>query len=155
MKTESVWDYPRPPRIDSAEEPVLVRFNGKIIAESRRALRVLETSHPPAYYIPLEDIRSEYIKPVSRKTFCEWKGSASYYDVVVAERRAPAAAWSYETPNKGFEAIRGYLCFYAGAMDECRVGDEIVQAQAGSFYGGWITSNITGPFKGGPGTSGW
>jgi uncharacterized protein (DUF427 family) len=155
MKTESVWDYPRPPRIDPAAEPVRVSFNGKIIAKSSRALRVLETSHPPAYYIPLEDVEGEYLKPVPKRTFCEWKGAASYYDVTVGERRAPAAAWSYEKPNAGFEATRGYLCFYAGAMDECRVGDEIVQAQAGIFYGGWITSNITGPFKGGPGTAGW
>ena len=155
MKTESVWDYPRPPRIDSAAEPVRVSFNGKIVAESSRVLRVLETSHPPAYYIPPEDVVSGYLKLVSRQTFCEWKGAATYYDVSVGERRAPAAVWSYENPNAGFEAIRGYLCFYAGAMDECRVGDEIVQAQEGSFYGGWITSNISGPFKGGPGTAGW
>ncbi len=155
MKAESVWDYPRPPRIDSATEVVEVRFGGSLIARSAKALRVLETSHPPTYYIPAEDVKTDYLEPISRTSFCEFKGAASYYDLVVGDRRAPAAAWSYESPNPGFEAIRGYLCFYAAAMDECRVGDEVVQAQKGSFYGGWITSNISGPFKGGPGTAGW
>lgn len=152
---ESVWDYPRPPRLENCAQPVKVVINDVSIAESTNAKRVLETSHPPTYYIPPEDIRGDLLKPSQGQSFCEWKGMANYFDVVVGDRRVAKAAWAYASPTPAFEAIRDHLAFYPHLMDACYVGDEQVQSQAGGFYGGWITSNITGPFKGEPGTSGW
>jgi uncharacterized protein (DUF427 family) len=152
---ESVWDYPRPPRVEPTSKRIRVIFNGVTIADSTRAYRVLETSHPPVYYIPREDIRMEFFNLTSRRTFCEYKGAASYWTVKVNGKTAPDSAWSYETPSPGYEAIKGCLAFYAGRMDACMVDDEVVQPQTGDFYGGWITSDIVGPFKGGPGTWGW
>jgi uncharacterized protein (DUF427 family) len=152
---ESVWDYPRPPRADPTSRRVRVIFNDEVIADSRRAIRVLETSHPPAYYIPSEDVRREFLTRSPRRTFCEFKGAASYWTVRVRGREAVNAAWSYPSPTTAFEPIRDYLSFYVGSMDECYVDDEQVVAQPGDFYGGWITSDVEGPFKGGPGTSGW
>jgi uncharacterized protein (DUF427 family) len=152
---ESVWDYPRPPRVEATSRRIRVVFNGETIADTTRAQRVLETSHPPVYYIPPEDIRMGYVQESSRTTFCEFKGRASYYSVHVGERRAENAGWSYADPAPGYEAIRGYLAFYPSRMDACYVDEEPVQAQPGDFYGGWITSEIKGPFKGGPGTMGW
>jgi uncharacterized protein (DUF427 family) len=152
---ESVWDYPRPPRAEPSAKPVRVIFNGETIAETYRAIRVLETSHPPVYYIPTEDIRMEYLTSTSRHTFCEFKGSASYWTLEVGDRRVESAAWSYPNPSANFNAIRDYIAFYPGKMDACFVDDERVQAQEGDFYGGWITSDIVGPFKGGIGTRGW
>jgi uncharacterized protein (DUF427 family) len=132
-----------------------VVFNGQVIADTYRAWRVLETSHPPVYYIPPEDIHMEYIQDGQGSSFCEWKGQARYHDVVAGESRAEKAAWSYPQPQPGFEAIRACLAFYAGPMDECTVDGERVTPQPGGFYGGWITSRITGPFKGQPGSWGW
>ncbi|MFO7625461.1 MAG: DUF427 domain-containing protein [Anaerolineales bacterium] len=152
---ESVWDYPRPPRVEAVPERIRVIFNGQVIADTYRAWRVLETSHPPVYYIPPEDIHMEYIQDAQGSSFCEWKGQACYHDVVVGEARAEKAAWSYPQPQPGFEAIRASLAFYAGPMDECTVDGERVTPQPGGFYGGWITSRITGPFKGQPGSWGW
>ncbi len=152
---ESVWDYPRPPRVEAGTRRVRVVLDGVTIAETTRALRVLETSHPPVYYIPPEDVRSEYLRPSRRKTFCEFKGQASYYDLVVGEREVREAAWYYPEPTSRFEDIRDYVAFYPGRVDEAWLGDERVQPQEGDFYGGWITSEIEGPFKGAPGTSGW
>jgi uncharacterized protein (DUF427 family) len=152
---ESVWDYPRPPRVEDSKHPVRVIFNGVVIADSKRAKRVLETSHPPTYYIPPDDVRLEYLEPAGRTTWCEWKGRARYYSVAVGDRVAKEAAWAYPDPAPGYEGIEGHLAFYAQAMDACYVGDEKVQAQAGGFYGGWITKDIVGPFKGEPGTLGW
>jgi uncharacterized protein (DUF427 family) len=152
---ESVWDYPRPPRVEPTSRRVRVVFGGVTIADTRRALRVLETSHPPTYYIPPDDIRMEYLTPTGRRSFCEFKGSASYYTVQVGEKRADHAAWAYARPSPGYEAIAGYVAFYPSRMDACYVDDEQVVAQEGDFYGGWITSDIVGPFKGGPGTWGW
>lgn len=152
---ESVWDYPRPPRVEPTSRRVRVVFGGVTIADTRRALRVLETSHPPTYYIPPDDIRMEYLTPTGRRSFCEFKGSAGYYTVQVGEKRADHAAWSYARPSQGYEAIAGYVAFYPSRMDACYVDDEQVVAQEGDFYGGWITSDIVGPFKGGPGTWGW
>jgi uncharacterized protein (DUF427 family) len=125
------------------------------VAESTRAFRVLETSHPPVFYIPPEDVRLEYLRPSRRRTYCEFKGQASYYDLVVGEREIRDAAWYYPDPSPGYEVIRDHLAFYPGRVDECLVDDERVAAQAGDFYGGWITAEIVGPFKGGPGTAGW
>jgi uncharacterized protein (DUF427 family) len=152
---ESVWDYPRPPRVEASSRLVQVIFNGVVIAESRLARRVLETSHPPAYYIPPQDVRLESLEKARGSSFCEWKGSAIYYNIVVGDRRVERGAWSYPQPASGFESIRGYLAFYAGLMDACFVDGEKVRPQPGGFYGGWVTDDVLGPFKGEPGTMGW
>lgn len=152
---ESVWDYPRPPRVEPTSKRVRVVFNGVVIADTTHAQRVLETSHPPAYYIPPEDIRMEYLTATPHRTFCEFKGSASYWGITVNGRSTEDAGWSYKSPNPGYEAIKDCIAFFASRVDEALVDGERAQAQAGDFYGGWITSNIVGPFKGGPGTWGW
>lgn len=152
---ESVWDYPRPPRVEGTARHIRVVYNGKVIADTRRARRVLETSHPPVYYIPAEDIRMEHLSQTGRRTWCEWKGQARYYGLSVGGRRAENAAWFYPDPTPGFESIRDYVAFYPGKVDACYVDGERVQAQQGDFYGGWITAEIVGPFKGGPQTGGW
>lgn len=132
-----------------------VIFGGAVIADTRRAQRVLETSHPPVYYIPREDVRMECLSLTSRGSYCEFKGQASYFTLRHGERTAVDAAWSYATPDPGFEPIRDHIAFYPSRMDECRVDGERVTAQPGDFYGGWITPDIVGPFKGGAGTLGW
>ena len=149
---ESVWDYPRPPRARPSAARVVVELDGEVLADTRRSLRVLETSHPPVYYIPAADVRGERLRPSARRpSWCEYKGEASYYD---ASDRV-AVAWSYASPSPGYEAIAGWYAFYPGRVDRATVDGEPVQAQPGDFYGGWITSAVTGPFKGGPGTTGW
>ncbi len=152
---ESVWDYPRPPRVEPCSARVRVEFGGETVADSVRAYRLLETSHPPTYYIPPEDIRREFLRANARRTFCEFKGSASYWDLVTRERASVAAAWSYASPAGAYSMLRDHVAFYAHKADACFVGEERVQAQEGDFYGGWITSEITGPFKGAAGTRGW
>ncbi|NES66646.1 MAG: DUF427 domain-containing protein [Okeania sp. SIO2D1] len=152
---ESVWDYPRPAILQDTDKHLKVIFNNVVLAETNRAKRVLETSHPPCYYIPPEDVKLEYLIENPRKTFCEWKGSASYYDISVGDKYVSNAAWQYLNPTPNFISFQGYLSFYASLMDACYVNDELVKAQAGDFYGGWITSDIVGPFKGEPGTWGW
>ena len=152
---ESVWDYPRPPRLEATDKRIVVEFAGKKIAETTRAFRVLETSHPPVYYIPLGDIDRSVLALSSGSSFCEFKGRASYYDVETDGRTAKQAAWYYPEPTGTFEPIRDYVAFYPGRMDRCLVDGEVVRPQAGGFYGGWITSDITGPFKGEPGTMFW
>lgn len=152
---ESVWDYPRPPRLEPANRHIQIHFNGELIADSRRANRVLETSHPPVYYLPAEDIRMEYLVPSEGGSWCEWKGQAAYYDVVVKGQVAEKAAWSYPNPTPSFRAIKDQVAFYAWAMEKCFVDGELVRPQPGNFYGGWITGDIVGPFKGEPGTQGW
>lgn len=152
---ESVWDYPRPPALEDMTQHIQVLFNGAIIAETHRAKRVLETSHPPSYYIPPEDIVSGCLQPTCRSTVCEWKGTATYFSVVVGDRRAENAAWSYPNPSDRFASLQNHVAFYPSAMAACYVDGELVQAQAGDFYGGWVTEAIVGPFKGGAGTWGW
>ncbi len=152
---ESVWDYPRPPRVEATDKRIQIILNGEKIADTTRAFRVLETSHPPVYYIPPEDIRMEYLVQTSRRTVCEFKGAASYWTVRINGRTVENAAWSYPNPRPGFDSIKNHLAFYASKMDACYVDDEQVKAQEGDFYGGWITSDIVGPFKGAPGTWGW
>lgn len=152
---ESVWDYPRPPRVELTTKRLQVVFNGVVIAETTRARRVLETSHPPTYYIPIDDIRMEYLAQNHHHTFCEYKGTASYWTLKVGEKSMVQAGWSYEKPNQGYESLKHYIAFYPGRVDACYVDDELVLAQQGDFYGGWITSDIIGPFKGGAGTWGW
>lgn len=152
---ESVWDYPRPPRVEPVARRVRVEFGGIVLAETDGAFRVLETASPPVYYLPPADVGIEYLEPSPRSTICEWKGVANYRSVRVGDRFAEDAAWSYPEPNPGYEAIRDYLAFYAGKMDVCTVGGVRVTPQPGRFYGGWITPDIVGPFKGEPGTEMW
>ena len=153
--TESVWDYPRPPRAEPSTRRIRVVIGGVTVADTTRPIRVLETSHPPTYYVPPEDVRREYLRPSRRRTYCEFKGQASYYDLVVGEREVRDAAWYYPDPNERFAAIRDHVAFYPGRVDACFVEEEQGVAQAGDFYGGWLTADIVGPFKGGPGTAGW
>jgi len=148
---ESVWDYPRPPACLPSHRHVIVRVGDRVVADSRGAYRVLETSHPPTWYVPPADVVPGALTPSrARSTWCEWKGAATYWDVL----GVAAAAWSYEHPTPGFTAITGYLAF-APAQVVCEIDGERVRPQAGGFYGGWITDDVVGPFKGGPGTEGW
>ncbi len=152
---ESVWDYPRPPRVEPEQRRLQVEFGGVVIAESRRGLRVLETSGPPVFYLPSADVRTELLEPSVETALCEWKGTARYWTLRVADRVAENAAWSYPTPEPEFAAIRDHLAFFAGRVDACSVGDAPVVPQPGGYYGGWITPEITGPFKGEPGSERW
>ncbi len=152
---ESVWDYPRPPRLEDSPKHIQIIFNGVTIADTHRAKRVLETSHPPIYYIPPEDIKMEYLSSTNKGSFCEWKGQAIYYTLVVGDKQVVNVAWAYPNPTPNFAGIQDYLAFYASPMDGCYVNDEKVEPQPGNFYGGWITKDIVGPFKGSPGTWGW
>ncbi|MET0884451.1 MAG: DUF427 domain-containing protein [Acidimicrobiales bacterium] len=152
---ESVWDYPRPPRIEPTDRRVRVELGGVLIGDTTRALRVLETSQPPAFYLPPEDVAREHLERTDKHSFCEWKGHADYWTVTVGERVARDAAWSYPAPNPAFVAIADHLAFYPRAMDGCFVDDERVESNDGDFYGGWITSAVVGPFKGAPGTGHW
>ena len=152
---ESVWDYPRPPRLERFSGHIQIVLGGVTIADTRGAYRVLETSHPPSYYLPPDDIRPDALVAASGTSLCEWKGAARYFDVIGGAKRAPRAAWGYPDPTPAFVAIAGYVAFYPAPMDACFVDGERVTPQPGGFYGGWITANIVGPFKGGPGTVGW
>lgn len=152
---ESVWDYPRPPMVVPTDERVRVVHGGVVIADTRAAVRVLETSQPPAYYVPRGDVAMDRLRPSRSRSMCEWKGAASYWSIEVDETPLLDAAWSYDHPVPAFAAITGHLAFYAQRLDECWVNDEQVVANPGSFYGGWITSRVVGPFKGDPGTMGW
>jgi uncharacterized protein (DUF427 family) len=155
VNREYVRDYPRPPKVEPITKRIRVKFAGELVADTQRGIRVLETSHPPVYYIPRADIRAELLSIGSRHTFCEFKGLASFWTLRVRDKPSAEAAWSYEDPSPGYEAIRGHLAFYVTRMDACFVDDERVQAQPGQFYGGWVTSEIIGPFKGGPGSTTW
>lgn len=155
VERECVSDYPRPPKVEPTTKRIRVKFGGEVVADTQRAMRVLETSHPPVYYIPRADIREDLILAGSRHTFCEFKGLASYWTLRAHDKLSTDAAWSYERPSPGYEAIRGHLAFYVGKVDECFVDDERVQAQSGEFYGGWVTSEVIGPFKGKPGSETW
>ena len=152
---ESVWDYPRPPKLEAVSKRIWIIFDGVTIADSTAAMRVLETSHPPVYYIPPQDIDMHYLQSVSGGSLCEWKGRAQYFDIGIRGKIAEKAAWAYPDPSPAFASIRDYIAFYPGVMDACYVDDERVQPQPGGFYGGWITSDIVGPFKGEPGTMYW
>ena len=154
-RPESVWDYPRPPRLERTGQRVRVEHRGVCLADSGAAFRVLETSHPPVFYIPPTDIRLEYLEPGRGSSFCEWKGVARYYSIVIDGTRSDNAAWSYANPTARFAAIADYVAFYPGRVDTCSVDGEKVRAQPGGFYGGWITSQVVGPFKGESGSEGW
>ena len=154
--SESVWDYPRPPRLEPTTRRIRIVFGGATIVDTRRALRLLETSHPPTYYVPLADVATDALRPVAGgQSFCEWKGVASYFDVVSGEHVAGRAAWTYVEPSPPYAALGEHVAFYAASMDACYVDEERVTPQPGGFYGGWITSDLIGPFKGAPGTTGW
>ncbi len=152
---ESVWDYPRPPAVEPVERHVKVVVGGQVIAETDRPVRVLETSHPPVYYVPAEDVRMEFMSPSAHRTVCEYKGMASYFNLDVAGRHVSNAAWYYTEPRPGYEQLKDMVAFYPWAVDEATVDGEVVRPQEGHFYGGWITDEIEGPFKGAPGTLGW
>lgn len=154
--TESVWDYPRPPRLEPAGRSIRIVHGGVVLAETTRALRVLETSHPPVYYLPPQDVALQHLRRVPRRSsFCEFKGVAHYWSIEIPGHVSESAAWSYADPTPAFAALRDHLAFYASRVDECYVDGERVQPQPGDFYGGWITSWVRGPFKGAPGTMGW
>lgn len=153
--TESVWDYPRPPRLERTTALLEVELGGVVVASTTDGWRVLETSHPPTYYLPAVAFAEGVLRPTAGSSFCEWKGVASYFDLVTEARVAPKAAWTYVDPTPGFEPIAGAVAVMAGQVDVCRVDGETATPQPGGFYGGWITSTVTGPFKGVPGSMGW
>ena len=152
---ESVWDFPRPPAVERVGWRIRVVHGGEVIADAPSVLRMLETSQAPAYYVAPEHVHEEFRLATARRTHCEWKGGATYADVVAGHRVAPAACWTYLAPTAPFVSIEGHWAFYAQALDECWVDDERVDPNDGDFYGGWITANVTGPFKGAPGTMFW
>ena len=154
LPRESVWDYPRPPAIRPEAREVTVSLAGIEIAHSRRAVKICETAGPPVVYLPPGDVDGDAVRPVAGRSYCEWKGNASYFDAVAGSVVAARAAWSYAAPQSGYEEIRDWIAFYPGRV-ECRLGEERVEPQPGEFYGGWITAEITGPFKGAPGSGGW
>ena len=152
---ESVWDYPRPPRLEPFAGAITVELGGQTVASTTRGWRVLETSHPPTYYLPADSFADGVLRPTSGSSWCEWKGQASYFNLVSGAARAEAAAWTYLNPTPGFEPIAGAIAVMAAAVDRCTVNGEVVTPQPGGFYGGWVTSWIRGPFKGIPGSMGW
>lgn len=154
-RRESVWDYPRPPRLEPVGRRVRVMFAGQTVADSSGALRVLETSHPPTYYIPPQDVRADLLERSARRSFCEFKGEAHYVSLRAGGRVSPDCGWTYPDPTPGFRPLKDHVAFYAGRVDECWVEDERARPQPGGFYGGWVTSDLEGPFKGEPGTEGW
>lgn len=152
---ESVWDYPRPAICQPNHRHLLIRHQGALIAETREGFRTVETSHPPTYYFPLSAVATALLKPNRRRSFCEWKGEAVYFDLVMEGQRVPDVAWSYPQPTAPFAAIAGHFAFYPAPFDTVLVDGEPVRPQPGGFYGGWITPDIAGPFKGVPGSRWW
>jgi len=152
---ESVWDYPRPARLEPFSGRITVELGGAVIASTDRGWRVLETSHPPTYYLPRDAFVSGVLRDAPGESWCEWKGQARYFDLVCGTTVAPKAAWSYPEPTPGFEPIADAIAVMAGQVGRCTIDGETVVAQPGGFYGGWITSRVVGPFKGGPGSMGW
>jgi uncharacterized protein (DUF427 family) len=151
---ESVWDYPRPPRLEASADRVRIELGGRIVVDTTDAVRVLETSHPPVYYVPRDAVSAE-LSPAPGASFCEFKGAARYLTIASEGRREEAAVWYYPNPAPGYEALAGRVAVYPARMDRCEVAGETVQPQEGDFYGGWITSRVVGPFKGSVGTLGW
>ena len=153
---ESVWDYPRPPAVVPSARRVRVEHAGVEVADSTRAIRILETAGAPVWYLPRDDVRMDLLRrSEGRGTWCEWKGSASYFDLVAGDVTSRRAAWTYERPSPGYEAIAGHVAFYASRVDRATVDGEEARPQPGGFYGGWVTDEIVGPIKGEPGSDGW
>ena len=152
---ESVWRYPRPAIAEPTSARIVIEYCGVVVADTRAAVRTLETSHPPSYYIPAADIADGVLRRAQGTSFCEWKGAAAYWDVVIGDAVLSRVGWSYATPTPGFAALRDHVAFYAGPFDRCSVDGETVVPQPGAFYGGWITANLAGPFKGVPGSRWW
>lgn len=152
---ESVWDYPRPPRVEPSDRHIRVVHAGAVVADTVRAFRVVETSQAPAWYVPPADLDPALLVPTTTLTFCEWKGLATHWAVRVGAAAVADAAWSYDQPTPPYAAIAGHLAFYPARVDECWVDDERAAPMPGQVYGGWITSEVVGPFKGGPGTAHW
>jgi uncharacterized protein (DUF427 family) len=151
---ESVWDYPRPAVWRQSARHVRIEHRGVLVAETRNAIEVIETSHPPSYYIPVGDVRA-VLRPAPGRSLCEWKGSARYFDVIAGSARMAAAAWCYADPTPAFAVLAGHLAFYAAPFERCSVDGEVVRPQPGGFYGGWVTGLVAGPFKGVPGSEYW
>lgn len=152
---ESVWSFPRPAIAEPTAARVLIEHRGLIVADTRAAIRTLETSHPPSYYIPRADIAPDILRRAEGSSFCEWKGAATYWDVVIGAIVLPRAGWSYANPTPPFAALRDHVAFYVAPFDRCSVDGETAKPQPGEFYGGWITSRVVGPFKGIVGSRGW
>ncbi|PHR20549.1 MAG: hypothetical protein COA41_05150 [Sphingopyxis sp.] len=152
---ESVWNYPRPAVAEPCSSRIMIEHRGQIIADTRNSVRTLETSHPPSYYIPMSDIAAGTLRRAEGSSFCEWKGAAVYWDVVVGDSLLSRVGWSYPSPSAEFVILRDHVAFYAAPFDRCSVDGETVIPQPGEFYGGWITSKLAGPFKGVPGSRGW
>lgn len=152
---ESVWDYPRPPVAVPCQKRLVIVHSGITIADTHNAVRTLETSHPPTYYIPQADVLMSALRPADGSSFCEWKGHARYFDVIVGGQVLTQVAWSYPSPTANFAILRDHIAFYAQPFDSCLVDGERVTPQPGGFYGGWITSDLSGPFKGVPGSRFW
>ena len=152
---ESVWSYPRPAIAEATPAHIVIVHRGHTVAETRAAIRTMETSHPPSYYIPRGHVAPGMLRRADGSSFCEWKGAASYWDVAVGDIVLPRVGWSYANPTRAFAALRDHIAFYAAPFDCCRVDGEVVTPQPGNFYGGWITSRVAGPFKGVPGSQGW
>ncbi len=150
-----MWAYPRPPRVEAARNQVEVIFAEYTIAVTLSPLRVLETSHPPVFYLPVDSVIPGCLVRSSRTSYCEFKGTATYYTVAYRNETATDAAWGYDDPSPGYDALAGHVAFYPAKMDACLVDGELAMPQPGGFYGGWVTSKVEGPFKGGPGTEGW
>lgn len=151
---QSVWDFPRPPELVRETREIVVRWGPVEVARTSAAWAVRETAHPPTFYLPLADVRPGLLQPAGGGSFCEWKGPARYWHLVDGARRLDQVAWSYPQPLPGAEPLAHCVAFYAHALD-CRVGGAPARAQPGGFYGGWITPDLAGPFKGGPGSDGW
>ena len=152
---ESVWAFPRPAIAEPTGARITIEHHGKLVADTRAAIRTLETSHPPSYYIPPSDIAPDILRRADGGSFCEWKGRAIYWDVVIGDIVLPRVGWSYPEPSPSFAILRDHIAFYAAPFDRCSVDGETVTPQPGEFYGGWITSGFAGPFKGVPGSYGW
>jgi uncharacterized protein (DUF427 family) len=152
---ESVWDYPRPPRLERCTSVIEVVLGGEVVLRTQRSLRVLETSHPPTYYLPITDFVEGSLRPAQGSSFCEWKGTAAYLDVIGGGVVAERAAWHYPRPTPSYIQLVGHAAVYPSRVDRCLVDGEVVRPQPGGFYGGWITSRVVGPFKGEPGTRFW
>ena len=152
---QSVWDFPRPAIAQPSDAHVMIEHRGLVIADSRASIRTLETSHPPSYYFPPDAIAPGALRRTSGSSFCEWKGHAHYWDVVAGGVTLAKVGWSYPEPSRAFAMLRDHVAFYAGPFDRCSINGETVVPQPGGFYGGWITSAVSGPFKGVPGSMGW